>query len=179
MELKSIERHSSGFEIEDPEQWIREKGEVAYFCPHCNEINKVNIDYNIKTIGKTKAVVFKVVLTIICNKCNKEFDVDDPGIDPNILDAVIRLNKAGYITDYSCEGHDYENDIISCPYISFIDKTIMKHGTPEDWIYKKYNDCDCIGLYYDKYLKNFDNENYHFDKEKALTQLYEWLDKFC
>ena len=86
--------------------------------------NKSNIHNNCKC-GQS------IVTSIRCPSCGGEvFECDDA-----MAPIIAKLNKKGYITQYSCAGHAAENSKYTQPYISFID---LKNVPDEKYIPKKW-----------------------------------------
>lgn len=159
------------------------KGEFMSICPHCKTVNSINIDLSANISSKT-FVSFNPSFSIECANCGSVITINNIGIGPNIINAITRLNNAGYEVDYSCEGYvnSYKNDDTiesSLPYISFKDNSIKKHGVPDGWEYIdggdicKSNSC-WLAMRYIPYC-SFSN----IQKKKALASLYTWLDEFC
>lgn len=151
------------------------KGDFAFICPHCGHMNLVNINSNIAISTQTHAKI-AVHFKFDCLECRKEIKTFDKGIDPNMVDAVSRLIRAGYKVRHCCEGYinNYKinNDIYSDDaYICFSDASIIKKGCPEDWSYDEdYEDGIRLNA------KDITSES---DKEIIIENLYKWLDRFC
>lgn len=156
---------------------LKEKrsGSFAYFCPHCNKVMLVDADINVdvraNTHTKTNIDINSVSFKIRCYYCKKDFTTQDQGIDPNIIDYVIRLNNAGYKTEFSCEGHFDcgRGEFSSTPYIAFKDSSIRKFKAPKNWNYESFGRKAIL-----RYNGTF-NDN--IDKEKALDILDKWVYK--
>ena len=77
---------------------------MAYLCLKCKEI----YDNSITQIRKTEYVENKVKKEwLMCPKSNCFGDVVE--IDDLMLPIIKTLNEKGYITEYCCSGHLYEN----------------------------------------------------------------------
>ena len=100
----------------------RKKGRVALMCPTCNRMSYFNIDCTNKStsIGNTdgESLISQTYMKY-CDFC--DYTIYSVGaIDGGIAEAVEILNKKGYKTSYSCEGHyDDKHGITSLPYILF------------------------------------------------------------
>ena len=82
---------------------------MYYFCTNCHEVYDHNLEqisaskygnnYNIRTCPKTG-----------CHGATVE-------IDELIMPAILEFNRKGYITEYCCSGHPYDEN--PSPYVSF------------------------------------------------------------
>lgn len=151
---------------------IIRKGKYGFICPHCNEMNEVDIDMDINTSATHSAGirVFDPVLVITCTSCLNEWITHDQGIDPNMVKAIKLLSGLGFTTEFSCEGHFNcgEGDLVSLPYISFIDNSITKHNPPNGWVFAKFKDTQTVL----KWNGPFISES---EKEEAINNLYDWI----
>lgn len=151
-------------------------GYMGYICPSCNHVNKIYVAYKY-TIKSPNPIYFvDSKLEVICEECNKSFESSIIGIDPNIISVIETLNKLGYKTDFSCEGHVYSNGNISRPYVRFTDsRAIEKYGSPKDWIIERDLDDDSgsTAIYYNESIDNNGRL-----KQKALGLLEDWVRSF-
>lgn len=151
-------------------------GPFAHICPHCKTINFIDVELSVKARvsahAKTDVEINEITYTIECHKCGKHFKTNDQGIDPNIVDMIHTLNKLGYETRYSCEGHfnDARESFASKPYIVFADTSISKFKAPKGWKYKSFGENSLLMEYNGKFYDNI-------DKEKALETLDKWVNK--
>ena len=75
----------------------------AFICEKCFKVNPIDITLNSKQDIKRGPFVMKLKINQFCDRCNhmsKHFVTDK-----NIAIAVSAMNKMGYKTGYSCEGH--------------------------------------------------------------------------
>jgi hypothetical protein len=124
------------------------KGTLAYMCPACKEITYLEGSYsfNLKNVNKPEnSVHAKIVVKLTCDNCGHIINNATGALDPNIAPVISELNKKGYYTLESCEGHQYDDEKSSQPYIWFtsdkIEKAIKNNPLPE-------------GFYIDKESKN-------------------------
>ena len=152
----------------------RKKGRVALMCPTCNRMSYFNIDCTNKTtsIGNTdgESLISQTYMKY-CDFCDYTiYSVN--AIDGGIAEAVEILNKKGYKTLSSCEGHyDNKYGVTSLPYILFDDRHIK-----ED-IVSNFND---INIYpwsissnrYRRLFKPSENTNKIIESSEAITELF-------
>lgn len=170
MKLKSVTRQIT---IGNDTTFYRskDKGEFTYFCPKCNTPNNIKIISQISVRGSEDiCVCFKVFIT--CRNCGEMFVTCDKGIDPNISNAIIKLNKLGFKTTSSCEGHvdEHMGYVIVNPYILFENDSIIKYGHPDGWYFIYDENGTRLEYKINKYGYNND------EKINALENLYKWID---
>ena len=109
--------------------------------------------------------------TVACKSCGS---TDMALIDEKISAAVQELNKKGYYTLYSCEGHlDNVNETTDCsslPYIMFT-KCIpvsMFEKLPDGWYVDLDNNLIGIAIYYTEYNED-DSIDINFDENELLN----------
>lgn len=103
-------------------------GRGGVICPKCGH-ERISIFDHAKISDK---------FMFICWKCNTIFGLDTLNIiDPNITSAVSLLNRKGYKTKFSCEGHPEDTEKGGTAYIYFANsslKQIIKdHPLPTPW----------------------------------------------
>jgi len=180
--------------VDDEREKIREfkkyKGNIALMCPKCfkysfawyNEYIDLELDsisffnapsrfLNEDGTGKYQVDPYYEISfsrASFCPNCMSREDLIQ--LDPNIAYAVSTLNKRGFYTSFSCEGHIIVNkeNVISNPYIIFcnIDEdhvNILKRKFA-DSVYWEVRDCNIIKSYYDKI-------NYKYYKPVAFLEL--------
>lgn len=154
------------------------------YCPNCKHNSDIKITGTIDVeipFGKIKIIdnALRQALYCICPNC-KESEMMI--LDKDIFDQVLLLNKKGYETLFSCEGHSMWDS----GYIVFKDKTILnkikkEYGCPEEWYMDNLipkGDPDTI-----RTLNHFIHEKYYeikgitFEmlKKKYLNTLDEWV----
>ena len=106
------------------------EGYLGFICPHCLEGEVAK--------GKVVAPIQSGMIKMTCPSCGKDYDCDSYDvIDPNILRTIETLNKKGYTTWSSCEGH--EN--YSGSYIYFKNKDdeeiLITNPLPDSWYLSK------------------------------------------
>jgi hypothetical protein len=108
----------------------------------------------------------------VCHKCFNNRDkctckkyTHDIGLDKNIIEHIKILNRKGYNTVYSCEGHSSGGGIYICFDNSF--RNIPENCIPDGFVREEKN--KAIRHLYNKVEKDFVNE-----KEKYLSILLEW-----
>ena len=116
----------------------------GFFCKVCYHPHIVKMNYvfsakiddmDFATNMPTTSVIFIPHFEYTCPKCHHEVEWEN-FLDPNITPMLAELNRKGYETEFSCEGHivvqnDYDVDekrwlaplsdepLYSCPYIYF------------------------------------------------------------
>lgn len=101
---------------------------MPYICPKCCETDTIN--------NKTKSVAI-----VKCNKCGLVFLVSSSNeIDKGIIETIALLNRKGYTTRFSCEGHDDWKYWRKHPqaYIFFCERGLMRevvkeYPIPDSW----------------------------------------------
>lgn len=89
---------------------IKHSGHMGVLCPKCyaGTVLKGHLKYNVapaeNKYGDELFLFVKPKIAITCPECGKTVFVDS-FIDPNILPILTTLNRKGYITEFSCEGH--------------------------------------------------------------------------
>ena len=106
-----------------PYHFIRkEKDYGGFFCPHCFNpmVFRLSVTMNIQNIDKDAEYYISMTpqYNIQCTKC-KELLHFDYVLDPNITPILAELNRKGYETVESCEGHRVNQQDVSLPYITF------------------------------------------------------------
>lgn len=107
---------------------------MPYICLKCNQVYKESMN-QIKPIkyGEDKEWLF-------CPKIDCHGQVVK--IDELILPTIIELNKKGYITEFCCSGHSYEEKYTNT-YISFASE-VVPLKLPEGFAVEKINNKICI-----------------------------------
>lgn len=107
-------------------------GIMCNICGHIDIHNIKNSDYG---------------TSVTCSKCNSKVQIKKycNTIDPNIAPYIEELNKLGYKTLFSCEGHECINnfkDSIEYAYIYFADcfrmSMLFSIGTISDSIFDNW-----------------------------------------
>lgn len=107
-------------------------------------------------------------------------DLNVVEIDDMLLPIIKKLNQKGYITQYCCSGHTYENDTNT--YISFdtdtVPKSIPKDFILEDEEYYKKNNWTFIGnvISIRKWYKNIPKDKLYEELLKTHLDLMNWVD---
>lgn len=90
---------------------IKHSGHMGILCPKCyaGTVLQGHLKYNVAPAEKAKygdelSLFVKPKIAITCPECGKMVFVDS-FIDPNILPILTTLNRKGYLTEFSCEGH--------------------------------------------------------------------------
>lgn len=131
--------YESDYQIngDSSEFYVFENGELAMLCPECFEVSYFKIDperrmykYDL-SINEDDSPKY----TCKCHNCGYTLTQGSQSfIDPNIAEALSYLNKAGYETVYSCEGH--MSDMYICEmsplYITFKNHHNFD-SIPEGW----------------------------------------------
>lgn len=145
------------------------EGFVCYMCPECFHLELAKIDLtlscNLSFISHTdnKSHVFcSYDLTMKCLNCEKIID-NWIELDPNIASSIISLNRKGYLTKYSCEGHGKGLGYIS--FLNFYDIQPYLHTLPITWY------VDLEDYRQGKLIIRSDKENYR----EAIIELEEWV----
>ena len=173
-------------------------GAVGNFCPNCFMPSVFKIDNVIKvdTDGDCNVRIDdRSDIRITCGNCCGDYHLTK--LDPNITWAISELNRKGYKTSYSCEGHNrtyleltYGEDIIeendSCfPYITFTDTSyiIMKafddNPIGDPWYYDifYYGENEISSIAIRANMSSIDDlDDINFLKERIMS-LNEWVDK--
>ena len=108
-----------------------------------------------------------------CPNCGTTTCYEYRPIDPNIVHIISLLNKKGFETAFSCEGHDDEDGTYSYPYVSFkhiSHKAVLDYipllGDWEIVCYNKIVNSDLSwGIHIDKVT---------YDTKKNMDDLYQW-----
>lgn len=97
----------------------------SFMCPKCFSIESIQADlYYERNREDLKPI--DISFKVLCDKCEStEGKTKMIEIDPSIVVYISRINKAGFETSCSCEGHYKEFDIMEAnvvcilPYVSF------------------------------------------------------------
>lgn len=96
----------------------------SFMCPKCFSIESIQADLYYEHNGDTK--LLDVNFEVMCHKCETtEGKTKMVEIDPTIVVPISHINKAGFETDWSCEGHyrDFDtmpnDEIATLPYVAF------------------------------------------------------------
>lgn len=120
---------------------------------------KDDIDINPETVEVCPVVNY---ITEKCPHCNTDTKLIE--VDAYIAEVVSLLNKKGYFTNFSCEGHNESTN----PYISFSNKKQMEkyvHTIPTSWF------VDTEDLKMNKFIIRTD----FCQKQVAIYELLEWV----
>lgn len=116
----SDEIFNTADEDDDVEMYVHDvyMKSYAYICSKCHDINHeavingtLSASVQCNTISKQEKseILYKLnrnfdfdYLELTCPKCGRTIHY---GVDSDIADIVVILNKKGYYTEYSCEGH--------------------------------------------------------------------------
>lgn len=143
---------------------------MGYLCLSCyNEYNREALNLNIHSGYE-----------YLCPnaKCG---DISVVEIDDLILPIIKLLNSKGYMTDYCCSGHCYENKANT--YISFYDECIPEtlpkgfYLEDEKWYQKHYikfhktDEHTCMRKYYSEDIGEY---TLHKELLKTMNDLLEW-----
>ena len=101
------------------------KAYYGFYCKECyrHVILKGNITINLSSIENPSdnLVDFYGAFVFECPECHKINIWTDWPLDPNIAPMIATLNRKGYITTESCEGHNFNRvDDLAFPYIEFM-----------------------------------------------------------
>ena len=107
---------------------VKYSGYMGLLCPKCYKdiLIKGHVKFNAIPVEEKNRYDYELNLYIqefigvTCPECGKLFFADS-FIDVNILPILSVLNKKGYITEYSCEGHPSKATIseLSTAYVRF------------------------------------------------------------
>ena len=106
-------------------------GPGGLICPKCGN-GSVHFFDHVKRGHQTQEI------HIHCLDCDFQCNISSINIiDPNITKAISSLNRKGYKTRFSCEGHPDDTKYGGTAYIEFVDaslKQIVKeHPLPSPW----------------------------------------------
>ncbi len=111
----------------------------------------------------------------LCTKCwnnvkhcvCKKFPTTFTDVDELIQPAIILLNRKGYFTNFSCEGHSWQD---SEAYVSFVVHYKLPIPLPEYW----YKEGSIIRLNYKNAAR--DNENFTEVRERKMQEFATWAE---
>lgn len=166
---------------------------IGLMCPNCYEHiilkssthNSVEYLKNQKYTEAVKHLILNIepLYTVTCPYCG-DIIVTEDIIDPNMVEFISILNKKGYETKYSCEGHtEINRDFISYshPYILFKDKNLkdilkyipLQGGWYLDTKYDRFSiywkDSLCLEFEHSKELIKYNNTD-------IFLYLKRWID---
>lgn len=104
-----------------------------------------------------------------CPKINCDRNTELIELDELMIEPIKILNQKGYVTEYCCSGHLYENFLST--YIMF-NKHYMPTTLPKDWILDEYN--NSIIRYRDSQWKDKKVSQRQKSINKAIQSLLEW-----
>ena len=82
------------------------EGYITFICPKCYALNVMKHKVKIKLYDSIFHVA-SIKIGIECWECGEYFKEDlHNGIDPEIAFCIAELNRKGYKTVFSCQGHD-------------------------------------------------------------------------
>ena len=167
-------------------------GYAGTICPFCLKPNiiKLSWKYNMQLIEipdvEEPAFGATITVNLTCPGCGNFYSCAS-FLDPNITSIIAELNRKGYHTIFSCEGHDnssykdeYGEDIgYSQPYIYFtkdggrkVLRELHKYPLPNPWFLDMtdFNDGRKIII-----RCKDDSSNFNKVKER-LEPLAKWVD---
>lgn len=114
------------------------KGNIGFICPHCGYSIICSASINNVMFVDNGDFYVSNIYHVTCGNCNMEFIQDTGHIDPNIAEVLSTLNKKGYQTEWSCEGHPESNTCVSIAYIVISNpnlKVVLNdYPLPKSWI---------------------------------------------
>lgn len=156
------------------------KGDQALMCSNCYELTPIKMEAKSTLIYKPKLnICFNPLISYDCEECGYDNEVAII-LDGKIASIISDLNKKGYKTCYSCEGHfnnyctEYIDDNdefifnVAEAYISF-EKPLEVDSIPKFWVL--YNEDD--EMKHRIITTNSDEKG--FNKNKALDSLRVWV----
>jgi len=136
------------------EYYVYYNSPAGFVCPKCFNPFLLNMDYhiqieNINANNILDSVLVEHDFSLRCPKCKHEFHVKYH-LDPAITPHIALLNRKGYITDFSCQGHDdrtynikgYNSRVTNYAYIKFeksINSILKEHPLIKPWKKEPYN----------------------------------------
>jgi ribosomal protein S27E len=158
------------------------KGIMGIMCPECKNITYIEGSYsfNLKNVEcPSNLVSARIIYKIQCNWCGTVINTTQDPIDPNIAPIISILNKKGYTTIESCEGHQCDGENSSQPYILFagnkIETVIANNPLPEGFYIDKKDPKNRIGTVVKYTIKTTDKK---YPGTMALvTELRRWANR--
>jgi len=144
------------------------RGVGAFICPKCGKVifAKCNITKEIYLLDENlddDGYVYMNEFQIKCPYCAHKYSHIGNPLDPNIAESIAELNYKGYMTRYSCEGHENNYHHNDSAYINFavdIASTVEKYPLPPTWYMS------------DNYtIRSFKN----LDLEDRVVMLWKWV----
>lgn len=161
---------------------------IAFICPDCfnTMVFKANITIRLQNVDKEafSYVYAEPKYTIQCTKCSAiNTYAREEYIDPNIAPIIAELNRKGFVTKFSCEGHEE-----STPDLEIYDKFYLDKCLPYIWF--KYaeqrhvlQDYPLVKPWYvdeddgDVFCIRVNKEDYaNYSLEDRLITLKQWVD---
>ena len=110
-------------DFSNPYHFVRkEKDYIGFYCNSCFNpmVFRASVTMNIQNVDKdaTSHISMTPCYNVQCPVCGNLMQFKDC-LDPNITPMIAELNRKGYETIESCEGHRVNQDDVSLPYISF------------------------------------------------------------
>lgn len=99
----------------------KHKGELAFVCPECSSIHYAGVKISAQLFDLNSGTdSLEINVKIKCRDCHKTFVTNlSKALDPDIAQFIVALNKKGYKTTYSCQGHIYKSGEESLSYVTF------------------------------------------------------------
>ena len=122
-------------EMIDKDQFILEEVDHSLYCRECHTLYELKgvVLHNITAVDTALKSSDFSLYNIQCKNCGNLMIV----LDKEISEDIALLNKKGYTTEFSCQGHSLED----CSYIAFDDKATKalldkKIIPPDKWYYE-------------------------------------------
>lgn len=143
------------------------EGTTTFWCKKCNNLvnAKIKIDSYFSIVYENNPdIIYYCTPEMKCCKCNNNMIE----LDPNIANAIVKLNNKGYTTKFCCEGYHSDTDVNSYIYFDInIRKYVEDYNLESPWyIDERYSQGYVIRADID-----YDNVELIFKK------LYEWVDR--